>query len=74
MTNTTRITLAAALIAAFASPALARDSQSYRHHARQEQSAQYPQFFEGRNAAVTGNSATMYGEPLVPDRTTALGN
>ena len=72
MTNTTRITLAAALVAAaFASPALA---QTERHHARHEVSTQTPRFVEGRNAAVTGNSATTYGEPLVPDRSNVLGN
>jgi len=72
MTNTTRMTLAAALVAvAFASPALA---QTERHHARHEVSAQTPQFVEGRNAAVTGHANETYGEPSVPDRSTVLGN
>jgi len=51
MTNRTKIALAAALIAAFASPALAKDGQITKsHQARYESSV-----VEGRNAAVIGN-------------------
>jgi hypothetical protein len=54
MTNKTKIALAAALIAAFASPALARDNG--RHHNRYEQS----RVIEGRNAAVYGDFGGTY--------------
>jgi hypothetical protein len=62
MTRKTKIALAAALIAAFATPALARDGHS-RHHSRYEQSYSQPapRFIEGRNAGVYGNFGGAYG-------------
>ena len=74
MTSKTKITLAAALIAAFATPALAQDEwivDSGRYVNGQVPSyvaTQTPRLFEGRNAAVINH------EQATPDRTTALGN
>ena len=55
MTNKTKIAVAAALIAAFATPALAQGTN--RHHTRYEQSyqTQDQRFIEGRNAATYGD-------------------
>jgi len=65
MTNRTKITLAAALIAAFATPALAQDSGvvNSRQHSRHQQSytERAPRFVEGRNAAVIGYPGADYG-------------
>jgi hypothetical protein len=76
MTNRTKITIAAALIAAFATPALAQGTHTGRHHARHElsSSAPAPRFVEGRNAAVFGYVGGTHHEPLVPDRVNELGN
>ena len=64
MTNKTKITLAAALIAAFATPALARDVRpdNGRHYNRHEMSysARAPRIIERRDAAVN-NFGTAYG-------------
>jgi hypothetical protein len=58
MTNRTKITLAAALIAAFATPALAQENQADygRHYNRHQDvySQQAPRFIEGRNSGVYG--------------------
>ena len=82
MTNKTKITFAAALIAAFATPALAQAQSSvnngrYNGHVRsntQEQPQEQPyatqqRLFESRNAAPD-----RYREPLVPNRDNVLGN
>jgi hypothetical protein len=65
VTNKTQIALAAALIAAFATPALARDGRTdhVRHQNRYEQSYREPapRYFEGRNAAVYGGFGGYYG-------------
>ena len=54
MTKQTKITLAAALIAAFATPALAHDSYQVKRQA--SYATQAPRFVEGRNAETVGNS------------------
>jgi hypothetical protein len=51
MTNKTKITLAAALIAAFATPALAQEQAYNGYHARHSNAAQQ-RLIEGRNSAV----------------------
>jgi hypothetical protein len=63
MTNKTKIAVAAALIAAFATPALAQDGRANRHHSRYEQSyqTQDQRFIEGRNAAYGDFGSTPSG-------------
>ena len=59
MTNRTKLTLAAALIAVFATPALAKDQAYNARHQYRHGYVQAPGLFEGRNAAVFG--AQSYG-------------
>jgi hypothetical protein len=81
MTSKTKITLAAALIAAFATPALAQDEwivDSGRYVNGQVPAyvatqTQAPRLFEGRNAAVINHQST-FSAPATPDRATVLGN
>jgi hypothetical protein len=81
MTNKTKIAIAAALIAAFVTPALAQDEwivDSGRYVSGQVPSYVTTQthaqrLFEGRNAAVI-NHASTFSAPVNPDRATALGN
>jgi hypothetical protein len=65
MTNRTKITLAAALIAAFATPALAQENQADygRHYNRHQEfySQQAPRFIEGRNAGAYGYYTPGFG-------------
>jgi hypothetical protein len=51
VTTKTKITLAAALIAALATPALAQDG----YQSKPSYTTQAPRFVEGRNAAMVGN-------------------
>jgi len=57
MTNKTKLTLAVALIAAFATPALAKDQANYGRHQYRQGYVQAPGLYEGRNAGV------YFGEP-----------
>ena len=52
MTNKAKLTLAVALIAAFATPALAKDQASYGRHQYRQGYVQAPGLYEGRNAGV----------------------
>jgi hypothetical protein len=87
MTNKTKITLAAALIAAFATPALAQDEwivdsgrylngevPSYNTVKAPAYATGAPRLIEGRNAAVVSNHESTNIAPIVPDRATVLGN
>ncbi len=56
MTNKTKITLAAALIAAFATPALAHEGYRAKHETSYTTAA--PRFVEGGNAAIVGNTGS----------------
>jgi hypothetical protein len=84
MTNKTKIAAAAALIVAFATPALAQDEwlvdsgryvngqvPSYTDQ-RPSFATRTPRLIEGRNAAVVGSHADS--ALIVQDRATALGN
>ena len=83
MTSKTKITLAAALFAALATPTLAAqdewivDSGRYVNGQVPSYSPSYdtraPQLAERRNAAVIQNQASV-AAPIVLDRATALGN
>ena len=57
MTNKTKLTLVVALIAAFATPALAKDQANYARHQYRQGYVQAPGLYEGRNAGV-------FGEPI----------
>jgi hypothetical protein len=59
MTSKTKITLAVALIAAFATPALAQSGYKVKHET--SYTAQAPRFIEGRNSAVVGAPGTSNG-------------
>jgi hypothetical protein len=73
MTNKAKIAVAAALIAAFATPALAQDVRAPRHHSRYEQSyqTQDQRFIEGRNAAYGDFGAPTSGRDAMVQ---SLGN
>jgi polyisoprenoid-binding protein YceI len=76
MTNRTKIALAAALFAALATPALAAQDEWTVDSGRYV-NGQTPSYtttlVESRNAAVIQNRGS-FAAPIVPDRTTALGN
>jgi hypothetical protein len=81
MTNRTKIALAAMLIAGLATPAAAQGLVPYYNYSAQAPSYQTqshvtrePRLIEGRNAAAVRSHNSAVGEPMVPDRTTVLGN
>ena len=83
MTNRTKIVLAAMLVAGVATPAAAQGLVPYYNyttqapfHQTQAQShvTREPRLVEGRNAAAVRGHAPAVGEPMVPDRSTVLGN
>jgi hypothetical protein len=83
MTNRTKITLAAMLIAGVATPAAAQGLVPYYNYTTQAPFYQTqarshvtrePRLFEGRNAAAVRSHDSPVGAPMVPDRTTVLGN
>ncbi len=83
MTNRTKIALAAMLIAGLATPAAAQGLVPYYNYTAQAPSYQTqsrshvtrePRLIEGRNAAAVRGHNSAVGEPMVPDRTTVLGN
>jgi hypothetical protein len=83
MTNRTKITLAAALIGAFATPAAAQGLVPYYNYTTEAPAyhTQAPshvtraqRLIEGRNAAAVRSHDSVVGAPMVPDRTTVLGN
>jgi hypothetical protein len=75
MSNNTKIALAAALLAVLATPVLAQESLHKGRHNGDHTYTQAPFVYapsrltEGRNAAVE-----RYGNPLVPDRESVIGN
>jgi hypothetical protein len=78
MTNRTKITIAAALIASLAGPAAAQGLVPYYNNSPQAQTQQFHQtrtqrLIERRNAAAIRNHQSVR-VPLVPDRTEVLGN
>ena len=76
MTKSAKIALAAALFAALATPALAAQDEWIVDSGRYV-NGQTPSYttglVESRNAAVI-QSRGSFAAPIVPDRTTALGN
>ena len=83
MTNRTKIALAAVLIAGLAKPAAAQGLVPYYNYSAQAPSYQTqaqshvthkPRVIEGRNAAAVRSHDSAVGAPMVPDRTTILGN
>jgi hypothetical protein len=83
MTNRTKIALVAMLIAGLATPAAAQGLVPYYNYSAQAPSHQaqaqfpvtrQPRLIEGRNAAAVRDHDSAVGEPMVPDRTTVLGN
>jgi hypothetical protein len=83
MTNRTKIALAAMLIAGLATPAAAQglvpyynfsvQAPSYQTQA-QSHATREQRLIEGRNAAAVRSHDSAVGVPMVPDRTTVLGN
>jgi hypothetical protein len=83
MTNRTKIALAAMLIAGLATPAAAQGLVPYYNYSVQAPSYQTQaqshatreqRLIEGRNAAAVRSHDSAVGVPMVPDRTTVLGN
>ena len=83
MTDRTKITLAALLVAAFATPAAAQGLVPYYNYEREAPAYQTqapshvtraPRLTEGRNAASVRSQDATVGAPMVPDRATVLGN
>jgi hypothetical protein len=77
MTSKTKIAVAAALIAAFATPALAQSLVPYSNYPTQRLShqTQAPRYVERRNTAVSGNFAGSIASPSGRDAMVqSLGN
>jgi len=76
MTNRTKMTLAAALFAALATPALAAQDEwtvDSGRYVNGQTPAYTAGLIESRNAAVIHNQGS-FAAPIVPDRTTVTGN